>query len=236
MARAPLADFLSAVTTGNNVLTPEMYAYFGGDNILSELRKYDPEARFTDIDNSGNDSGAYSGKRLDFDWNKLPKSKAGSDFSINPSNLHDTVLNPGAVYDDPVYGKVTNSGNFAPDKKTALETYGPLVMAAITMGAGALGAAPAMAGVAGGTAGVTGGAAGLAAGNIATGGAGSFLTTLLSKSPQLAKQLTQSGGNFNIMSLLPLLAQYAGGAVGIDPNITKTGMTLAQLANQRKRP
>lgn len=237
--RAPLADFLSAVTSGHNVLTPEMYAYFGGDKILEELHKYDPNASFTDTEISGGEGGGSGmGKRLDVDLNKLPKSQRGSvaAFNLNPSNLHENLKHPGsAAYLDPIYGSVRNSNEFAPDTKTALETWGPIVVAALATAGAAL---PAMTAYAGGTAAVTGGAAGLEAGNIALGGAGNLFTSALQKAPQLANSISQSGGKVNPLgALMTMFGGQAGSIPGVG-EYAGQAMTLAQiarmLANARK--
>lgn len=230
---APLESFLRLVTSGNNVLDDELYQSFGGESILDALRQYDPDAHFTDtmISEAGNEAGTPSGKmgkRLDFDWSKLPKSKAGSDFSINPSGLHDQVLDSSKVYDDPVYGKVTNSGNFAPDKTTALEIIGPLL---VSLGAPMVGGALAGAGI-GGAAGLTAGVTGSGLGGAAS--VSPLTAGAIKTLPSVARSIDQNGG-FDPASLGRIIASYGASAAGLSPYIVPAITTLASLAGQRKR-
>ncbi len=218
---APLETFLHAVTSGHNVLSQEMYDHFGGAAILEALRKYDPDARFTETQMPGEAGG--TGYRLDFDWSKLPETKAGKDWSINPSNLHDHVKNPNAVYDDPVYGSVTNSANFYKD---ADATWTKLAPIAVGMLAPMAGAALAGAGI-GGTAGLT---AGVTASVL--GGAGTipaWAAKLIAKAPQLAGQIDNGQWQNALQSIL----MSGGTAAGLPMNTIKAGITLAQLAKGR---
>lgn len=233
---APLEAFLRMYTGGNGTLTPEMFQHFGGDDILRQVQKYDPGARWVDdAITSGGEAGSgteVAGKRLDFDMSKLPGSKRGSEglHDLNPSNLHANLKRPGSsAYDDPIYGSVRNSAEFAPDDRTLLEIIGPLLVSLAAPMAGA-GLAGMGIGAAGGTAGVTGGIAGLGAGNIAAGGAKSLFTSLLQKAPGIARG--QSRG-FNPNALLSAALQYGGSAAGINPNITSGAMTLAKLSKGR---
>ncbi len=218
---APLETFLHAVTSGHNVLTQEMYDHFGGDAILDALRKYDPDARFTETRMGGDDDRI--GYRLDFDWSKLPETKAGKGWSLNPSNLHDHVKNPNAVYDDPVYGKVTNSANFYKDADATWTKLAPIAVGMLAPMAGAALAGAGIGGTAGLTAGVTG--SGL-------GGAGTipaWAAKLIAKAPQLAGQIDNGQWQNALQSIL----MQAGTAAGLPMNTIKTGITLAQLAKGR---
>jgi hypothetical protein len=218
---APLEAFLHAVTSGHNVLTQEMYDHFGGDAILDALRKYDPDARFTETQMPGEGNGI--GYRLDFDASKLPASKGGmAGYDLNPSNLHDNVKNPGAVYDDPVYGSVTNSANFYKDADPLWTKLAPI---AVGMLAPMAGAALAGAGI-GGTAGLTAAATGSGLGGAAT--IPSWAAQLIAKSPQLAGQID----NGQWQSALQSVLMQAGGAAGLPMNTIKAGLTLAQLARR----
>lgn len=218
---APLETFLHAVTSGHNVLSQEMYDHFGGDAILEALRKYDPDARFTETRMGGDDDRI--GYRLDFDWSKLPETKAGKGWSLNPSNLHDHVKNPNAVYDDPVYGSVTNSANFYKDADATWTKLAPIAVGMLAPMAGAALAGAGIGGTAGLTAGVTG--SGL-------GGAGTipaWAAKLIAKAPQLAGQIDNGQWQNALQSIL----MSGGTAAGLPMNTIKAGITLAQLAKGR---
>lgn len=218
---APLENFLRLVTSGNVTLTPEMYAHFGGGDILKELQKYDPNAAFSEV-RSGPDSDAM-GMRLDVDLTKLPKSDRGmAGFDLNPSNLHENLKTNKPVAHDSIYGDVRNSGEFADDSRTLLETLGPLF---VSMVAPMAGGALAGAGIGGGTAAVTG--SGLGGAASIPGWAAQGIKAL----PSLARQV--DNGGLNLMSILSLLAGPAAGAAGVNPNLVKGALTLAQLAKGR---
>ena len=232
---APLETFLAAYRSGHNVLTPEMYEYYGGDNLLNEIRKFDPNATFSDIATSGGEGGdGPMGKRLDFDINKLPSVNGIAPHLLFKSNHADRIKDPSKVYDDPNYGSVTDGRNFYKDQDAEWTKYAPLVVSLLApMAGGALAAAGI--GAAGGTAGVTGAAAGLGAGNIASGGAETWLTQLARKTPNIARQIGDNPKGLTLESLLPMLLQYGGQAAGINPNIIKGGLTLADVAKRRGR-
>lgn len=219
---APLESFLRAITSGHNVLSREMLDHFGGDDIIKALQAYDPDARLTETTMPGESNGQ-QGWRVDFDWSKLPQSKAGSDWSINPSNLHDKVKNPGAVYDDPVYGSVTNSANFYKDADKLWTKLAPMAVGALAPMAGAALAGAGIGGAAGLTAGATG------SGLTGVGSLPSWAVQLIGKAPSLA----QSAHNGNYDAILSALLGAGGNFAGINPNYIKAGLTLAQLA---KRP
>lgn len=222
---APLETFLHLVTSGHNVLTPEMYQHFGGDAILKELQKYDPNARFTEtlMGSEGSDTGM----RLDFDATLLPKSERGmAGFDLNPSNLHENLRTNRPAGDDDVYGSVRNSSEFAPDQEALWTKLAPLV---VSMGAPL--AAGALAGAGIGAAGMTAGVTGSGLGGASS--IPSWAAKLIGQAPSLAKQ--QANGGLSLMSILPTLAGYGGQAAGINPNVIKGALTLAQLAKQGKR-
>ena len=233
---APLEQFLRLISSGNTTLSPELYAAFGGESILKELQKFDPNAAFSDV--AGNASGGEAGgggpteKRLDFDVTKLPKTKAGEFWEIGNSDKR-ALVNPNRVVNDENYGSVTNSANYQKQQDPLWVKLAPLLVTlAAPMAGGAL--ASAGIGAAGGTAGVTGGIAGLGAGNIASGGT-SALGTALKNLPSMARQIDQSGGNMDLMQILSLIAGPGAGATGINPTAVKGALTLAQLARQGKR-
>lgn len=225
---APLEGFLRAITSGHNVMTQEVLDSFGGESILDALRKYDPDARLveTQITQGGEAGGdGVQGYRLEFDWSKLPASKAGSDWSINPSNLHDKVKNAGAVYDDPFYGEVTNSANFYEDADKLWTKLAPIAVSMIAPMAGG-----ALAGMGiGGTAGLTAAATGSGLG-AATSAIPQWALNIIKQSPSLAAKL-KNGADWKEVLLSQAMGP-ASNAVGIDPRIIKAGLTLAQLARR----
>ncbi len=231
---APLEGFLRVVTSGNNVIPQEILDVFGGDAILDNLRKYDPDARLveTRITEGGeaggggeNDPTGKVGYRLEFDWSKLPASKAGKDWSINPSDLHEHVKDQGAVYDDPVYGKVTNSSNFYKDADPLWTKLAPLAVGTLAPMAGA---ALAGAGI-GGAAGLTAAATGSGLGGAAT--IPKWAVPFIAKAPQYAGQISQ--GNFDTTALLKALASYGATTAGVPSWAVSGGNTLASLLKNR---
>ena len=226
---APLEDFLRAYTSGANVFTPEMLDHFGGEqNLLSALRTFDPNAKASITETSGGEGGSGPmGVRFDFDVSKAPKSKGGTlGLDLRNSNFGQ-LKDPGAVYDDAAYGKVTNSANVVKPKDPLWVHLAPLL---VSLAAPAAGAALAGAGI-GGTAGLTAAATGSGLGGAAN--APGWLTSLASKAPNLAR--TVANGKFDPLSLL---MQYgagpAGNALGVDPNVVKAGLTLGQLARTKR--
>jgi hypothetical protein len=183
---SPLELFLRAYHSGHFAggLTPEMYAHFGGDEIMRQLQQYDPGAHWEDTLVGGGGEGAGAGvmgkKFVGGTPGQIitPASKSGIDLlNLRPANFGSGGLyRPDMVFNDDIYGQVTHSGNIK-DKVEGLERYAPYIAAAIAMGGPALGGAL-LAGGLGGvglTSAVTGGAAGLGAGSIPGAlGAGSF--------------------------------------------------------------
>lgn len=202
---APAADTLKPAlrtwllqqVSGQNVLTPEMYQHLNGDDILAQVQKFDPSARWTLVDISGGEGGsAGQGLRLDFDPAKMPAvAGPGGGRSIYETGLvpvyDDSKLhNPNMIYDDPYYGRLTVAANVVKPKQDWWVTAAPLVIAGLATAGAGIPALAAGGGIAaeGGTAAVTGAAAGLDAANIAAGGAGSWWSQLLQKSPSLLNQ------------------------------------------------
>jgi hypothetical protein len=241
---ADLASFLRQYHSGQGTMTPEMYAHFGGDDILAQLKKFDPNAGVTDTSIGGGEGGdGQMGKRLDFDISKLPSSKSGLDVldmrttsGAKEKDGYTFLRNKDAVFQDENYGEITHAKNIGKNSDF-LDKYGPMIgpllvsmvapMAAPAMfgamsggvlGAGALGA--------GFTSGVTGGAAGLGAGSIPGAmGAGTFSA---SNAPSWLKQLGKPsslkglGGQIQKGKFNPMAA--AGTAA------SASGISLSQLA------
>ncbi len=234
--------FLRALTSGHNTLSPEMYQHFGGDDILKQLEKLNPGVKWVDSAIGGGEGGSQGmGKKLEFadGLMHVPTPTSGIDFlDLRPSNHgSDGVKDPSKVYHDDEYGEVTSGQNIK-RKVEGIEKYAPLIGAAIAGGGPMLGGALLGAGLGGVglTSAVTGGAAGLGAGAIPGAlGAGTFsgatpswITNLVKQGPGTLNKI--ESGNFNPMSLLPLIAQYAG----IPSGATSGAMTLAQMTQRKK--
>lgn len=232
---APLEGFLRAIVSGNNVMTQEVLDAFGGESILEQLRKFDPDARLVESRiTQGGEAGwggenapdGVKGYRLEFDWSKLPKSQAGSDWSINPADHRGgNLIDKGAVYDDPVYGKVTNSSNLRPDQEALWTKLAPIAVSMLAPMAGGALAGMGIGGTAGLTAAATGSGLGSAASSIP-----SWAVQIIKNSPSLAKQIA-NGADWKQVLLSQAMGP-ASNAVGIDPRIIKAGLTLAQLARR----
>jgi hypothetical protein len=124
---------------------------------LAIAQQYDPNATMAQ---------AYGHSYIDADWSKLPKiggttqiNSGGLGMTLAPTAgtnqqamaLHNNgaggilhaLLNPNAVQQDANYGDVTDFGNISntpiPEKKTALDTIGPMIpMIASAIGTGGL--------------------------------------------------------------------------------------------------
>jgi hypothetical protein len=211
---APLAA-LTRLNHNNNLSETE------DEEALAAARTFDPDAKWVKTD----DNSGY-GFRLEYNNDLAPKNAAtggkGLFGTVPVYEQGGEYINDGLFKDDEQYGRITDARNLK-GEKNLLETYAPLIAMAIGAGGPALGTA--FLGATGiglgaaGTAGVTGGAAGLGAGNIAAGGASSWLTDLARRAPTLAR--SQSNG-FNPMALLS-----GSGA---------TGSTLATLLRLVKGP
>lgn len=228
---ADLAGFLRALQSGHNTLSPEMYAHFGGDDILSKIQKFDPGAKWSDSAMGGGEGGeGPMGKRLDFDITKMPKPKNTDLLNARAvADNDENLINKNYKWDDENYGSISTSKNIDHHVDN-IEKYGPAIAAMmIGMGGPMLGAALMGAGIGGGagfTSAVTGGAAGLGSGAIPGAmGAGTFTAA---NAPGWLQQLAKPssvrsignqihGGRFNPMSA-------AGTAAGA------SGMSLSQLA------
>lgn len=216
---APLEMFLRAITSGNTTFTKEMYDHFGGDDVLEQLRKYDPDAKWTDI--VGNDEGQVTGKRLDFDVSKLPQSKKGTaGLDLRAANFGDP-LKGSTSYEDDVYGDVRNSAEFRKPKDPLWTMLAPIAVSTLAPMAGAALAGAGIGLGAGGTSALTGGLVGAAPFAPGAGTAAAW-TKLLPKLPQFGRQL--SSGKVDWMSLLGA----AGGAAGV-PGASQLSMLMRLL-------
>jgi hypothetical protein len=247
---APLENFLHLATSGEGVFTPEMWQHAGGDQLLAELRKYDPNASIEMADIGGGEGGGEGkGIKLNLDYSKLPSSKQGTiGYDLRPDNFS-SLKRPDDKTADAAYGGVTNSDNIIKPHDPLWTKLAPLVVSIMAPVAGAALAAEGIG------AGVTAGAAygagagaevgGAASGSIVgTGGTGAvtgsgvtgvnsmglptWAIKAISKAPQIARSI--SNGSFNPVDFG---AGVAGDAAGIDPKITSGALTLARLSRQR---
>lgn len=219
---APLEGLLKYLASGyqNQAADDSTINAFGGDDMLKAAQQYDPNAHWQTV--AGGDNG--NGRSLVVDIEKLPASQGGkAGYDLRASNHATKLKDPSKVYEDDVYGSVTNSKNFYKEQDAAWTKIAPLL---VTMVAPMAGAALAGAGI--------GGAAGLTAGVTGSGLSGasstlpSWLTSQMSKLPQTAQAVNE--GRWNPMSLLG----SAGQAFGINPNLVSGGVTLANMVKGRR--
>lgn len=101
---------------------------------LNRLQQYDPSARYVDNSTAENPNGGW---QLQYDVTKLPKNKLGQNGTMGITEIGKDwageLYNPKATYDDPTYGKITNTKNVI-DKGTWLDWAGPLAVSLITAG------------------------------------------------------------------------------------------------------
>lgn len=140
----------AGMTTG---VDPKLWTSYGGEQ---------NEGKYTDWldrnnikysyaqDYSGGEAGMGGGddsttKRLVIDWNSVPKTKFGDVKETVPLTylsgdpIKDRkVINERYVYDDPNYGKITHAANVK-DAGSWMDYLPMAIMAASTMGLGALG-------------------------------------------------------------------------------------------------
>lgn len=150
---------------GNGNTTQEMYDYFGGDDILKALKKFDPNASWG-VEDDGNGNKSYN---LQYDQSKLPTNKFGQFLDMKPLyNDHNDLYNPTYKYNDQNWGDITATKNVKKAKDPMWTKLAPLVPGIV---------APWAAGMLAG-AGVGAGAAGTAAatGSGLTGTAPSWIT------------------------------------------------------------
>ena len=235
---ATLRNWLLMDRSGLGTLSPEMYAAYGGDDILAQMQKYDPNARWvpTAMNEAGNEAGTPSGVtgfRLDFDPNKLPAvggpggGKSLYETGLVPVYDNSELYNPAMVYDDPYYGRMTVARNVVKGREPWWTYAAPIAVSLLAPYAGAA-LAGAGIGAAGGTAAVTGAAAGLGAGNIAMGGPTSWWSTLLKKTPNVARQVGE--GNFNPTALA---ASTAANAFGLPSGVGEAATAAWNTWNPR---
>jgi len=194
--------------------------------VLAALKSFDPNAHLTQTD-AGADGAA--GVRLDYDPSKAPKSQGGTlGLDLRQSDFG-KLRDPNAVYDDAQYGKVTNSANVQKPTDPLWTKLAPIAVGMVAPWAGAALAGAGIGGAAGLTAAATG--SGLGGGASIPG----WLASQIATAPSYARGLA-NGGDPMQMLLSALASQgigAAGSAAGINPNVLKAGMTLAQLTRKR---
>lgn len=190
--------------------------------MLANLRQYDPNAAFAQTYGSDGQSLGYT---LNFDPRKLPGVDGsgqlgqgaagigtGNTFMPRFSTVQPrmTLTNPNAVSNSPVYGKITDNGNIydAPDFITK---YGPALVGLFAMGIGPLAGA------------MSGGA--ITAANGAGAGANAFGRAIGNTITGTGRTLA-SGGRFDPLSLAPVV----GAGLGIPSWVTTGASTLGRLA------
>jgi hypothetical protein len=218
---------------GQSTIPQELYDLYGGDQILSAIQKYDPNARWSTQDLYGGEGGTGGvGHRLDFDPRTMPQAAGPLGWMYPTNETGDRLINPEMKYYDPVYGWVTDPRNVNHGNNEGLHKWAPYIAAAISMGGPALGAALAGAGIGagvGGTAAVTGGAAGLNAANIAGGGAPTWWSNLLSKAPR-------TGGSIASGFSPPTNPNPAGSGPPVRPPVAPAGAPPAPRSNPYGAP
>lgn len=223
---APLRIYLMQQLSGHNVMSPEMYNFYGGDEILRQVQKYDPNARWTASEIGGGEGGSMgSGMRLDFDPRLIPnlQTPAGAPEGITWRPVYDNegLRVQEMQYNDPLYGPMTPLQNKYKTQDPWWTYAAPLAIGALAPMAapaffGALGAGAAGAGF---TSAVTGAAAGLGAGSIpGVLGAGTFAGA----SPWWATQGVKSVPNIGRIGS-GLMAGGAGGSATPGPVHSSTG-------------
>lgn len=185
---ADLRAWLMQYYSGYNVLPQEMYDLYGGDDVLAQLQKFDPNARWTQTAQYGGEGGeGPMGYRLDFDPSKLPTvGGPGGDRTIfetgfRPVFDNDVLRNAEMVYDDPYYGRVTPYQNVQQERDPWWTIAAPI---AVSLLAPYAGAALAGAGI-GGSAGLTAAATG--SGLSAASSSAPWWTQIVKRAPQIAE-------------------------------------------------
>jgi hypothetical protein len=227
---AALSSLLAYLNSGysGQAADESTIAHFGGDDLLTAAKQYDPNAHWETVTNG--DGG--SGRTLVVDIEKLPSSKAGkAGYDLRGSNHKEReyLRNPSQVVNDDVYGSVTNSKNFADDREATWTKLAPLFVSLVApMGAAALAAQ----GI-GGAAGLTSAATGSGLTGVNSLGLPQWATQAIGKAPNIARQVGATG-KLDLQSLLSQFLPGAAGSAGINPALVKGALTLADFARIRR--
>jgi len=242
LAGSPLADLTYFNNRSVGGIGEDEVNSQRGQDMLTALRKYDPNAQFVAQQMGGEGGSGASGYTLNFDPRLLPGADGsgqlgqgaagvgtGNTFMPRFSTVqeHMQLANPNAVANSPVYGKVTDNTNIE-QPASLLDTLGPLAVSAFGMlapmafGAAGLGmganAASAIGAANGGLAAAPGGVAGL------TGTPGALVSQLAKGIPNFGRAITSH--TFNPISLIPL----AGAGLGLPSWVGSGAATLGNLA------
>lgn len=126
---------------GSSVTAPwETVTSGGGDNATQQLvPTVDPRFRDAVTLFQSNAGGEGSGGwQSNVDPSKLPQTRFGNVTLTAPVSAHTPLANPNLVYDDPVYGRITDARNVRPDPINAMASAA--LMSAAMAGVGYLGA------------------------------------------------------------------------------------------------
>ncbi len=180
-------------------------------NALGWVRQFDPNA-----------SIGWEGQnqRLNFNNALLPQNVLGGHgilgIARGTPGSGERLAMPGAVVDDPVYGRVTTPQNLQEKGTSMVDIIGPLMVAAATMGGGLAGLAPGMAAAGFDTAG---------SGAFAAGGSGTFG----------AGAGAFGGSTGNILQRVMSQGPRALSGMGQKPTLTPQQMMLLRLLAMRGR-
>ena len=203
---------------GNGNTNQEMYDYFGGDDILKALQKFDPSARW----NMTQDDSGNKNYDLSYDISKLPSNKFGQFLDMKPMyNDHNDLYMPDLHYQDQNWGNITHTKNVKKPTDPTWTKLAPLVPGLVAPWAAGMLAANGI-GAAGMASSVTG--SGVAAGKVP-----GFIANLTRGLLGIGANV--SSGNFG--NLGQQAAGMVGGALGMPNlgtaiNLAKTGYNLSR--------
>lgn len=217
-----LRDFLLQYYSGYVVLPQEMYDLFRGDDVLQQLRAFDPNAQWTRTAMWGGEGGdGPLGYRLDFDPSRLPRvggpgeNRHVFDTGFRPVMEGMNLRNPGAVYNDSVYGDLTPYDNIQQERDPWWTVAAPIAVGMLAPWA-AGGLAAMGVGAPGLTSAVTG--SGLAASS----GAIPWWAKAIGRAPSVAKQVSGGANPWGLMAGLG--ASALGAPYGV-PELAQAGVS-----------
>jgi hypothetical protein len=201
-----------------------------GQQFLRDMQQYDPSAHYEQVNQYGGSDGdnVRTMMRLIYDPSKLPNGGTPGMVDMN-AGAYNGMYNDGAEHsyggnlfkpdavtnDANGYGRVTSprNMNLAADHHSAVDTYGPMIVALIaSLGA----AAPALA------------AGNATLGSFSTGTGGALANGLVNG----ARALDNGGG---LSSLVPAAISAGGSALGL-PSYVTSGANAAYGISQGRRP
>lgn len=230
---ADLRGWLNNFIWSNGELNDDLFAAHS-DQILTEVRKFDPNARWV-MKTAGGPAGESGYMQsptyaLDFDRAKLPTvggpggGRTIFDTGFVPVYEDSKLFNPELVYEDPYYGKLTVQGNVKKEKDPWWVYAAPLAVSLVAPWAAGLAAGAGVGGAAGLTAAATG--SGLSAAQ----GAAPWWANALRGAPNVAKQV--ASGNFNPYGFA---AGLGADALGIPASLSRPAITVGSELLNRPR-